>query len=381
MTWLFVSSTAAFPTLGASVVIPMTEAECPTCVFGNWSCPRRTCTEAGPRALESFDFTYVTAGCWAVIPATTHSIIMDLNTACAGADPSLTCDTMQNFGFDGLSILRGCDATSGAAADLVQERCGWACKHGRPTARCEWAFNPHRRLEPLRGPLQACWFLTTCTGAHEEVRVGCIPIPPWRPAGEATRPEVEQVEQALLEANAAHNATTDNLTAMRQELEETRATLEELVDEHNATADQLTAARAHHQAAEQRLSEATAAHYASLEELRWARSSHSVAAHELLKTRLVHGATLQVYRSENEEQRRTIAWLSVAAGGLGGLAAVLLICVGLFLCARKRSKSVKPAYCETNLVVVGRPIQDRADAKVCEKSEGAWAGEKKLWRP
>merc|ERR1712079_546242 len=126
---------------------------------------------------------------------------------------------MMRYRFYGIEVLHGCQAMSNAAVDLVKEECHWVCKHSRPFARCSWKFDPDRKFESLRGPLQTCWFQKTCTGSYLEVYSGCNPMPPRSSSNEAG---LTELDDKLSQAIAAHSVTRENLTAAQQELDTTQ---------------------------------------------------------------------------------------------------------------------------------------------------------------
>lgn len=361
---LVVTSTAYTP---GDATVPLTAAECPTCAFANFSCRRRSCALA-PQ-VYSFDFRYATAGCWESIPSDHRSVILDVDLQCqnrATPDFPVTCDNMDRYRFYGIAILGGCQGVSAGASDLVREECYWACKHGRPFARCKWHFDPEGKFEALRGPLQACWFHASCAGEHVDVHLGCNPLPPWAPNGTGHA----ELEEELSQAIADHAATLGSLTAAQQGLDTTRAVLENLTRQHDSTQDELAAARTAHRAAEERYSEAAAANNETAAALEISQSSHTMTLHQLLRTHLSFNAEVRKYESEAEGDQRRITWLLVVVISLCGLV-VILLCSVAYLMWRRKTTPVESMPQADFIVVVGRPVgNDSAGTLATKGSRG-----------
>jgi len=176
---------ALFTLVGGIPTLPPTT--CPGCVSHSWQCDRRCVMPPTSGVKYGFDFTYIHPqnSCHEAIPYNQSTMLIDADLYCLFPkartcrdrrcrDPLIGCDNMNDFTFNGLSLLKGCqNSTDGAK--LMRENCQWACKHFRPFARCSLQFDPsgaHRMSQQLK----ACWVTETCNGSRTTgVRATCQP--------------------------------------------------------------------------------------------------------------------------------------------------------------------------------------------------------------
>lgn len=328
----------------------------------------------------------------------------------------LSCANMNHYDTSGIALLEGCKADA-AGFNLVREGCAWACKHGRPVARCLWEFGYAGRL--LDSRLKHCWLAEACSGSSIDVSVACEPdlmlnvsaeVGDLQADLEAAVASHRAAEQRLAEALAAHNHTKakfnehfGNLSAEAL-AEQRKAEKEELEDAQDGlylarkrlsgVAAELQETRKHLEA-NQTLHEARSQSHA--EERGRLQGMLSQASEELNKTRdalsaqrsanekqsflrsherrslvgeilvyeakwlaeqAAHNATKGELQTKSEAVDEANAWLSVALVALG---LVLCLCSGgaLFLVIRERkwrSLAISRASNMGAHVVLGRPV-------------------------
>lgn len=206
-------SLASSPASSSSDAMP-TAASCPSCVSGRWGC-ERPCPAANKLRSYKFDFRYKLGQCWEEIPKDGRSIIVDVDLWCSMQHTQLflSCDNMNDYDTTGIAIVQDCKANSNGA-DLVKESCAWACKHGRPVARCLWEFAHAGTLRNSR--LKNCWLAEECAGVSADVTVMCEPHTTFNVSAEvgvlqgdlqAALLNHQAAEQRVIEANKAHEVT------------------------------------------------------------------------------------------------------------------------------------------------------------------------------
>jgi len=176
------------------------------CTFGMWNCPGVSCGRA--HYEQYFDFTHKYGNCWDEIPAGPDVMAVEIDFMCYMQE-GLGCESMEARGFDGLSMMAGCEEVDAGSNDLLTETCSWRCKMGRPVARCEWAFDPVGRYQSSSGALEACWVKPTCWGTSRvEVSAVCKPHEFWMTANHSAAELARMQAEAALEAEAGHGGAT-----------------------------------------------------------------------------------------------------------------------------------------------------------------------------
>jgi len=171
--------------------------------------------------MYAFSFRYSMGGCWEEIPKDGRSMIIDVDLWCSmpHSQMFLGCDNMNDYDTSGIAMLEGCSASDEQASQLVQETCEWACKHGRPVARCLWKFAREGRLQNDR--LRNCWLAEACGGQKFDVTVACEPHSTLNVGAEVARLDTElagalqahtEAEQRFVEAETAHNASKEEFS-------------------------------------------------------------------------------------------------------------------------------------------------------------------------
>lgn len=154
----------------------LTTQNCPDCARGEWTCSQPECSPGVPVNGHIFNFEYYNEGCTEEIAATDTSVYIDHDMWCLGAATGhtelrerLTCSNMEGTGFDGVSAFKGCNAV-GRADSLLQERCSWSCKNGRPAIRCVYQFDVTGEFTLGDGRVDYCFVSGVCVSNSQEHR-------------------------------------------------------------------------------------------------------------------------------------------------------------------------------------------------------------------
>eukprot|EP00927_Polykrikos_kofoidii_P035966 TRINITY_DN30436_c0_g1_i1.p1 TRINITY_DN30436_c0_g1~~TRINITY_DN30436_c0_g1_i1.p1 ORF type:complete len:650 (+),score=88.87 TRINITY_DN30436_c0_g1_i1:99-1952(+) len=280
--------------------------DCPDCIFGQWQCDEDCFPTGVPLRNFSFEFSYAIGPCWEEIPSTSQAMHLDIDLWCntPSVQSWLTCETMVNFDFQGLSFLDGCHPKSPAAGDLLKESCSWVCKGNRPFARCAWTFDSGGSFGISGGSLERCWLVKSClpqdavvTGVDRyqtEVHVACEPIQLWRKAEnlsaevESVQNDIARVSESYQEAQLifhdallAKNRTSANMSRVVVAYFKASQTLNDVLANPGSSSGEVAAAISAHQTSSVELARILATRGRSDEELDHALERHNKTSAEL----------------------------------------------------------------------------------------------------